>query len=365
MPGRKAKPLNLTEEERERLKALVRAGNTPQKFAFRARIILLSDEGLPNQRIAERLNTTNPTVCHWRKRFFQARLDGLGDLPRSGAPRTISDEKVAEVIEKTLQHLPKGQTHWSTRSMAKEADISRSTISRIWRAFGLKPHRHETFQLSTDPLFVEKVKDVVGLYMSPPIGAVVLCLDEKPQVQALSRTQPVVPTKAGQVERQTSEYKRHGTTNLFAALDVATGQVVGRCYERKRAVEFRDFLDIVCSGIEEGLEVHVVLDNQSIHKAPPVQKWLQVNSHVHLHFTPTHSSWLNLIEGWFSKLSRQQLSRGVHRSVHELIAAIEDFVDATNGHPKPFTWTKTPDQIFERLVRFCQRTLDAHTHHQV
>jgi len=359
--GRPRKKLELNEKERDYLEKLVRSGNTPQKLAKRAQMLLMSADDVSNTEIAKEVGTTHQTVSHWRNRFFEYGVEGIGDAPRPGAPRTISDEQVAEVIEKTLQSQPEGQTHWSTRSMAKEVGLGRSSISRIWRAFGLKPHRHETFQLSTDPYFIEKVRDVIGLYMNPPVGALVLCIDEKPQIQALERTQAVVPMKPGQIERHTPEYKRRGVTNLFAALEVATGAVVGQCSNRKRALEFREFLDTLSKGFDEGDEVHIVLDNSSIHKTPSIKKWLQMHPNVQFHFTPTHSSWLNLIESWFAKLTRQQLHRGVYHSVQELEAAILAYIEANNDAPVPFIWTRTADQVLERIGHFCKRTLPSQT----
>jgi transposase len=287
------------------------------------------------------------------------RLDGLHDGPRPGAPRTIDDDKVEEVIVRTLESTPKGATHWSTRQMAKAVGISHDSVSRIWRAFGLKPHRSETFQLSADPLFVEKVRDVVGLYMRPPDNAVVLCVDEKSQVQALDRTQPVRPMQPGRTERRTPEYRRHGTTSLFAALDVATGNVIGKCFRRHRAVEFRKFLNLVDKEVPDDLDVHVIVDNYSTHKAPEIKPWLARHPRFHFHFIPTHSSWLNQVERWFGLLTDKQIKRGSHRSVPTLECAIYEFVEAHNEDSQPFKWVKTADEILAKIKRFCQRTLQA------
>lgn len=357
-PGKKKTKIVLTEEEKQHLEKLVRKKNIPQKLAFRAQIILLDAEGLTNMEIAKRLKTTHPTISHWRKRFFEFRLDCFADAPRSGTPCRVSDELIAEVVELTLQTKPDGKTHWSTRQMATKVGLSRSTISRIWRTFGLKPHRIESFQLSTDPLFVEKVRDIVGLYLNPPDGALVISVDEKPQIQATKTTQPVLPMQPGSIEGRTSEYIRKGTTSLFAALDVASGKVTGKCYQRKRSLEFIDFLEHIDAQVSQELELHIILDNSSIHKSPPVKKWLIRNTRFNLHFTPTHSSWLNQVEVWFSLLERQQLKRGVYSSVQELENAISAYIKANNTDPKPFKWTKTADQIFNKLVRLCQRTLD-------
>ncbi len=353
-------PLVLTDEERETLLRFTRRGKTAQRLANRARIILRCADGVDNLVVARELRVSRKTVCTWRQRFVGLRLEGLLDEPRPGAPRKITDEKVEAVVTETLERTPKGQTHWSTRDMAKHVGLSHSSIGRIWRAFGLKPHRSENFQLSKDPLLVEKVRDIVGLYMSPPENALVLCVDEKSQIQALNRTQPVLPLTIGQVERRTSDYDRHGTTTLFAALDVVAGTVIGECRARHRAIEFRDFLDTIEERIPPTVDVHLVVDNYATHKAPVVRRWLAKRPRFHVHFTPTHGSWLNQVERWFGLLEQRAIKRGSHCSVAELKAAIHAYLDVTNDAPKPFVWVKTADQILASIARFAERTLAAH-----
>jgi transposase len=301
------------------------------------------------------------TVGKWRKRFIGQRLDGLDDEPRPGATRQIDDDEIEAVVTQTLEATPKGRTHWSTRSMAKSVGLSHSTIGRIWRAFGLQPHRTESFRLSQDPLLVEKVRDIVGLYMSPPDNAVVLCVDEKSQIQALERAQPILPMDIGQPERRTHDYVRHGTTDLFAALDYATGNVLGKCYAQHRAKEFKLFLREIDDNVPSDLEVHVVLDNLSTHKTPAIKRWLAKRPRFHLHFTPTHASWLNLVERFFGLLTEHALRRGSHKSSRELRSAIHDYLDAHNAEPKPFHWTKTADEILASIARFATRTNAAHS----
>ena len=300
------------------------------------------------------------TVGKWRRRFVEQRMEGLYDEPRPGAARKIGDDQIEEVLTKTLETTPKGRTHWSTRSMAKHLGLSHSTIGRIWRTFGLQPHRSESFRLSQDPQLVEKVRDVVGLYMNPPDNAVVLCVDEKSQIQALERAQPVLPMSLGQPERQTHDYIRHGTTDLFAALDAATGEVFGKCYARHRALEFKKFLAEIEAAVPSELDIHVVLDNLATHKTPAIKRWLSKRPRFHFHFTPTHASWLNFAERFFGLLTEHALRRGSHTSVPQLRAAIQDYLDAHNENPKPFKWTKSADQILETIARFAQRTLDTH-----
>jgi transposase len=294
-------------------------------------------------------------VGKWRARFVAKRADGLLDEPRPGAPRTISDASVEKIVRTTLETKPHDATHWSTRSMARASGLSQTAVVRIWRAFGLQPHRAETFKLSADPLFIEKVRDIVGLYLSPPEHALVLCVDEKTQVQALNRTQPLLPMRPGQAERRTHDYARHGTTSLFAALDAKTGKVIGQCQRRHRAAEFRKFLDTIDRNVPPTLDVHLILDNYATHKTATIRNWLAKRPRYHLHFTPTSASWLNLVERWFATLTEKQLRRGVHRSTRELETAIHSYLDATNKKPKPFIWTKTADQILESIARFCQR----------
>jgi len=301
------------------------------------------------------------TVGCWRKRFVEKGIDGLFDEPRPGAPRTINDAAVEKVVVETLERTPKGATHWSTRAMAKHQGLSHTTVGRIWRAFGLQPHRSETFTISRDPRLIEKVRDIVGLYMSPPEHALILCVDEKSQIQALNRTQPVLPMRIGEVERRTHDYDRHGTTTLFAALDVATGNVLGKCYPRHRATEFLDFLRAIEANMPTDVEIHVVLDNYATHKTPGVHRWLAKRPRFHLHFTPTHASWLNQVERWFGLLTQRQLRRGAHTSVAALKQAITDFIAANNEAPKPFRWTKSADDILAKIARFAQRTLTAHS----
>jgi transposase len=357
--GRPKAELVVTTEQRETLESWLRRRKTAQSLAQRARIVLECAEGRTNREVAQHLELNDKTVGKWRRRFVESGVDGLLDEPRPGAPRSISDAGIERVIVTTLEELPKGATHWSTRSLAKKTGMSQSAVSRIWRAFGLQPHRTETFKLSTDPLFVEKVRDIVGLYLDPPERAVVLCVDEKSQIQALDRTQPVLPMRPGLPERRTHDYRRGGTTSLFAALDAATGEVVGKCYRRHRSVEFRRFLDIIDRHVPEELDVHLVLDNYGTHKTALIHQWLLKRPRFHLHFTPTSSSWINLVERWFALLTNQQIRRGTHRSSSQLEQAIYEYLDTHNEDPKPFIWTATADQILERLGRFCQRTSDS------
>jgi transposase len=301
------------------------------------------------------------TIGKWRRRFFEDRLDGLHDEPRPGAKRKILDDAIEAVVTKTLESTPKARTHWSTRSMAENVGLSHSTIGRIWRAFGLQPHRTESFRLSQDPLLVEKVRDIVGLYMSPPDNAVVVCVDEKSQIQALERAQPVLPLDVGQPERRTHDYFRHGTTDLFAALDTKTGKVLGKCYAQHRAREFRLFLTEIENAVPAGLDVHVILDNLSTHKTAAIKRWLARHPRFHLHFTPTHASWLNLVERFFGLLTEHALRRGSHKSTRELKSAIHAYLDAHNEAPTPFKWTKSADDILASIARFATRTSQAHT----
>ena len=360
--GRPTVELNLSDEERTTLQRYIRRRTSSQQLALRSRIVLECARGSENQDVAVKLDVTPHTVGKWRRRFAEKRLDGLHDRPRPGAPRTIEDDRVEEVIVRTLESTPKGATHWSTRQMAKAVGISHDSVSRIWRAFGLKPHRSGQLECLADPLFIEKVRDVVGLYMRPPDNAVVLCVDEKSQVQALDRTQPVLPMQPGRTERRTPEYRRHGTTSLFAALDVATGNVIGKCFRRHRAVEFRKFLNLVDKEVPDDLDVHVIADNYSTHKAPEIKNWLARHPRFHFHFIPTHSSWLNQVERWFGLLTDKQIKRGAHRSVPTLERAIYNFVEAHNEDSQPFKWVKTADQILAKIKRFCQHTLQARGH---
>jgi transposase len=349
----------LSSEQREALERWLRRPKTGQGLAQRAQIILECATGKSDVRIARKLRCNRLTVGRWRRRFARDGLDGLLDEPRPGAPRKISDADVERVITRTLETKPRDATHWSTRSMAKAVGLNQTAISRIWRAFSLQPHRSETFKLSRDPLFIEKVRDVVGLYMNPPDRALVLCVDEKSQIQALDRTQPLLPMRPGQPERRSHDYVRHGTTSLFAALDVKTGTVIGECRPRHRAIEFRKFLDTIDAAVPADLDVHLVLDNLSTHKTPAVKRWLAKRPRYHLHFTPTSSSWLNLVERFFAELTQKQIKRGVHRSTEALITAIDDFIAIRNEEPRPFIWTKSADEIFASIARYCQRTSDS------
>ena len=365
MEPRRGRPkkheLLVTGAQRAELERMARQSRNARSVAFRARIVLECAAGASNAAVAAKLRTTGFTVGLWRNRFIAEGVVGLGDEPRPGAPREIGDEKVEQVVRLTLEKTPKGATHWSSRMLAARTGLSQSTISRIWRAFGLKPHRTESFQLSTDPLLVDKVRDIVGLYLDPPHHALVLCVDEKSQIQALSRTQPVLPMQAGQLERRTHDYKRHGVTSLFAALDIATGSVLGKCYRRHRSVEFLDFLRKIDGAVPADLDIHLVLDNYGTHKTALVRHWLQKRPRYHLHFTPTHASWLNQVERWFALLTQRQIKRGSHRSVQQLETAIKDFIAAHNKQPKPFRWTKTADQILASIARFANATLAAHS----
>lgn len=355
--GRPRTELVLSEVERQDLVRYERGRTVSQALALRARIVLRCAEGVKDTQVATDLGLDRGTVGKWRRRFLRHGVEGLSDAARPNVDRKLSDDKVEAVVRLTLETKPKGATHWSTRKMAKQSGVSQSSVSRVWRAFQLKPHRRRTFTLSTDDFFVEKVRDIVGLYMSPPEHAVVLCLDEKTQVQALERHQPVLPMALGQPERYTHTYVRHGTTNLFEALDIATGKVIGECYPRKRAAEFREFLATVEAQVPQAEEVHVVVDNSSIHTAPSIRRWLKRRPRFHMHFTPTYSSWLNLVERWFAKLTDEALRRGSHTSTRELVRAIESYVDASNDDPKPFVWTKTADEILAAVARCCQRTI--------
>ena len=357
--GRAAIGIVLDGAEKTALIALTRKHGAPQSLAVRARIVLAAANGLSNKEIAAKLDVCAHTVGVWRRRFASERMDGLYDEPRPGAPRQIGDDEIADTIRKTLQTRPKGATHWSLRTMAQAVGHAPSTIHRIWQAFGLQPHRAETFKLSSDPLFVEKVRDIVGLYLSPPERAVVLCIDEKSQFQALDRTQPLLPMRPGQAERRTHDYTRHGTTSLFAALDVAAGTVVGQCMPRHRAQEFRKFLDEVERNVPADLDVHVVMDNYGTHKTKLIRNWFVKRTRWHVHYTPTAASWINQVERFFALLTDRAIRRGVFRSVAELEAAITAYIKAANANPKPFRWTKSADDILASIQRFCLRTLAA------
>lgn len=355
--GRPKASLTLSDDERQKLETWANRPKSTLRLATRARIVLACAEGLDNKEVAARLRVNTVTVGKWRKRFLANRLEGLNDEPRPGAPRAITDLIVEQVVTKTLEEKPKGATHWSTRGMAQSVGLSQSAIVRIWNAFGLKPQKSKTFKLSTDPYFVEKVRDVVGLYMSPPENAIVLSIDEKSQIQALDRTQPLLPMTPGQAERRTPDYVRNGTTSLFAALDVATGHVIGKCYRRHRAHEFLKFLNEIDAQIvrEPGVEIHIVLDNYATHKTPAVKRWFDRHPEYHLHFTPTSGSWLNQVERFFAKITEKQIRRGVFRSVAALEKAIMEFLAAHNENPRPFVWTASADLILDKVKRVCER----------
>jgi transposase len=355
--GRPKASLVLTAEERRELESLAHRSRTAPAVARRARIVLACADGRDNKLVARRLRLSPATVCKWRARFVAERVAGLFDEPRVGAPREIKDDEIEAVIVRTLETTPRGATHWSTRSMAKATGFSHMTISRVWRAFGLQPHRTETFKLSPDPQLIEKVRDIVGLYMNPPDHAVVLCVDEKSQIQALDRTAPLLPMRPGQAARRTHDYKRHGTTSLFAALDAKTGKVIGAMHRRHRSIEFRKFLDRIEANVPADRDVHIILDNYGTHKTPLIHTWLAKRPRFYVHFTPTYGSWLNLVERWFAELTTKQIRRGAHHSVAELERAIQEFLDVRNEEPKPFVWTTSADDILASIARFAQRTM--------
>jgi transposase len=347
--------ITLDDEQRAQLESWARRGSSAQALALRCRIVLLAERSLNNTEIADELGIDVKSARKWRSRFGAHGLDGLVDEPRPGRPRSITDERVEEVIVKTLEATPKDATHWSTRSMAAEVGLTQSAVHRIWRAFGLQPHRSETWKLSKDPQFIDKVRDVVGLYLAPPERAVVLCVDEKSQIQALDRTAPILPMLPGTPERATHDYKRSGTSSLYAALDITTGKVIGSLHARHRAVEFKRFLQTLDREVPAHLDVHLVLDNSSTHKTPAIQRWLLAHPRFVLHFTPTSSSWLNLVERWFAELTTKKLRRGTHRSVRELNTDIRGWINTWNENPRPFVWTKTADEILESIARYCTR----------
>lgn len=358
MPGARVE-FTLSDEEREVLERWARRPKSSQALALRCRIVLAAAAGERSMDIAARLGCNASTVGKWRGRFARQRLEGLHDEPRPGKPRTIGDADVERVIVTTLEQSPPNATHWSTRSLAQATGMSQSAVSRIWRAFGLKPHQTESFKLSPDPQFIDKVRDIVALYLNPPEAAVVLCVDEKSQIQALDRTAPVLPLLPGVPERRSHDYVRNGTTNLYAALNVASGHVIANTTARHRAEEFRRFLNLIDKAIPAGLDVHVVLDNSSTHKTPSIQRWLVRHPRFTLHFTPTYSSWLNLVERWFAELTTKWLKRGTHRSVRDLTTSIRTWITNWNDDPKPFTWHKTADEILDSLATYCQRINDS------
>jgi transposase len=352
--------IELSDDERVELERLSRRMRANRHVALRAKMVLASASGMSDLAVATKLHVNNKTVGTWRRRFAENRLDGIYDEPRVGGPRKISDAQVEAIVVRTLETTPKGRTHWSTRKMAAKAGISSSSVSRIWRAHGLKPHIVRGFKLSNDPQFIEKVRDIVGLYMSPPEHAVVFAFDEKPQIQALERAQPILPMDLGMPERQTHNYVRHGTLDLFAALEIATGKVIAKTKKQHRAKDFVAFLREIDKAVEDELEVHIILDNLSAHKAPPVTRWLARHCRFHLHFTPTYASWLNLVERFFALLTDEALRRGSHTSIPQLRSAILEYVDVHNDEAKPFVWTKTADEILGKICDFGQRTLKVH-----
>ena len=351
--------VSLSDEEREVLERWARRPKSAQALALRCRIVLAAADGEQSKEIAERFGCSTQTVGRWRGRYAKRGIDGLHDEPRPGQPRRLGDEEIERVIVKTLEESPPNATHWSTRSMAQATGLNQTAVSRIWRAFGLKPHRSEHFKLSPDPQFVDKVRDIVGLYLNPPEAAVVLCVDEKSGIQALERSSPILPLLPGVPERQTHDYVRNGTINLYAALDTASGKVIAEMTPRHRAEEFRRFLNLIEGSVPEGLDVHVVLDNSSTHKTPSIQRWLQRHPRFTLHFTPTYSSWLNLVERWFAELTTKWIKRGSHRSVRDLVASIRSWIANWNDEPKPYVWHKSADEILEGLAAYCQRINDS------
>jgi len=357
--GRPTKPIALSEEDRAKLQEWARRPKSAQRLALRARIVLGCADGMENRQVARQLRIADQTVCKWRERFRSGGLDGLADEPRPGTPRKITDGQVEALITRTLETVPAQGTHWSTRSMAEVTGLSQSAISRIWRAFSLQPHRIETFKLSSDPFFVEKVRDIVGLYLNPPERALVLCVDEKSQVQALDRTRPILPLRPGVPARQTHDYLRHGTTSLFAALDVATGKVIGSCHRRHRHQEFLRFLDRIDEAVPTHLDIHLVMDNYGTHKMPKVKRWFARRLRYHVHFTPTSASWLNQVERFFGLLTERRIRRGTFGSVRELESAIRDYLSHHNQNSKPFAWTADADSILRKIARFCSRTSDS------
>ena len=353
--GRPKEALVLSPQQREQLEGMASSRSLPAGLVSRARIILLSASGQTNMQIARQMRLTNATVGKWRRRFLKQDMSGLHDELRPGRPRPISDDRVAQLVRKTLETKPKGGTHWSIRQIAEATRISKSTVHRIWQAFGLQPHRQKHFKLSTDPFFVEKVRDIVGLYLNPPENAVVLCVDEKSQIQALERTQPMLPMGLGYVEGVTHDYRRHGTTTLFAALDTAKGTVLTQCRQRHRHQEYLDFLRQIEKSVPSGLDVHVIVDNYGTHKHPRVKRWLATRPRFHVHFTPTYASWLNQVEIWFNRITQQAIRRGTFRSVKELVQKIDQYVRASNIQAQPFVWTATADSIFAKVQRLCER----------
>jgi putative transposase len=353
--GRPKAALVLCPQQREQLESLGSSRSLPAGLVRRARIILLSASGKTNMQIARQMGLNNKTVGKWRQRFLEQEVSGLHDELRPGRPRPISDARVARLVRKTLETKPKNGTHWSIRQIAEQTGVSKSTVHRIWQAFGLAPHRQKHFKLSTDPFFAEKVRDIVGLYLNPPENAVVLCVDEKSQIQALERTQPMLPLGLGYVEGVTHDYRRHGTTTLFAALDTAKGTVLAQCRQRHRHQEYLDFLRQIEKNVPPELDVHVIVDNYATHKHPRVKRWFAARPRFHVHFTPTYASWLNQVEIWFNRITQRAIRRGTFRSVKELAEKIDHYVRTSNTHARPFTWTATADSIFAKVQRLCER----------
>jgi len=354
MKGRPKPPLKLTDEQKAQLESISRSRSLPHSLVSRAKIVLHSAAGMTNTAIAAQLGLCNATVGTWRRRFIEQGIEGLHDELRSGAPRSIEDEQVADLIRKTLKTKPENGTHWTCRSMAEATGVSKSQVQRIWSAFGIQPHRQRTFKLSTDPFFVEKVRDIVGLYLNPPDKALVLCVDEKSQMQALDRTQPGLPLGLGYVEGHTHDYVRHGTTTLFAALDVATGKVIGKCKKRHRHQEFLSFLRHIDANVPEDMDVHLIVDNYATHKHSKVKRWLAARPRYHIHFTPTYASWLNQVEIWFNIITQRAIRRGSFRSVRDLTRKVDRFIDRYNDKASPFAWVETADSILDKIRRLCE-----------
>lgn len=349
-----AREIVLNPDVREQLVSLAGSRSLPHALVTKARIVLMAAEGMENMVIAQEMGMSRISVGKWRQRFAESGVQGLHDELRSGRPRSIGDEKVAQLLSRTLRNQPREATHWTTRLIAEETGISKSTVQRVWNAFGLQPHRHKAFKLSNDPFFIEKVRDIVGLYLNPPENAVVLCVDEKSQCQALERTQPILPMGLGYVEGVTHDYIRHGTTTLFAALDIVNGQIISNCQHRHRHQEFLRFLKHIDGNVPPDLDLHLVMDNYASHKHPKVRTWLAQRPRYHVHFTPTYSSWLNQVERWFALITQRAIRRGSFRSTKELVSRIDYFVQHYNRTCHPFCWTATADSIFAKLERLCK-----------
>jgi len=352
--GRPKPPVVLPETDRAQLTSVANSRSLPHGLVVRARLVLMAADGLPNSVISRKLGLSQQSVCLWRRRYLERGIQGLHDALKPGRPRSVSDEMVASLVRKTLQTKPKDGTHWTIRTIARETRLSRPTVHRVWQAFGLQPHRQRHFKLSTDPFFVEKVRDIVGLYLSPPEDAIVLCVDEKSQIQALERTQPMLPMGLGYVEGLTHDYERHGTTTLFAALDIANGEVIAECKRRHRHQEYLSFLKHVDEAVPKNLGIHLVVDNYSTHKHPTVKRWLAVHERWHVHYVPTYSSWLNQVEIWFNLITQRAIRRGTFKSVKELVSKIEQYVGNYNRHARAFVWTATADSILEKIKRLSQ-----------